>query len=145
MTQLATIDQMRDIYAEARTIAVVGASPNPTKPANAVPVYLGEQGYEIIPVNPTHDTVFGVRSYPTLLDVDRPVDVVDVFRPSPEAPAIARNAVDIGAKVLWLQLGVVSDEAAEVAWEAGLLVVMDRCMGFMHGKLGLGPGPPHVG
>ena len=134
---------MRRIYAETETIAVVGASPDPSKMGHAIPAYLQEQGYRIIPVNPRHTEIFDETSYPTLLDIPEPVDVVDVFRPAEEAPQIARDAVAIGAKVLWLQLGIVSEEAGRIADEAGLLVVMDRCMGQMHAALGLGPGPVH--
>ncbi len=137
----ATLDDIRRIYAEAKTIAVVGASTNPTKPAHFVPRYLKEQGYTIIPVSPAHEEVLGERAYPTLQDVPGPIDVVEVFRPGAEAPDLARAAATVGAKVFWMQIGVISDEAADVASEAGMQVVMDRCMGQMHAKLGLGPGP----
>lgn len=139
----ATLDEIRRIYAEAKTIAVVGASDDPTRAAHNVPAYLQEQGYRIIPVNPFHARLFGEKSYAGLLDIDEPVDVVDVFRPPESAPDIARNAIAIGAHVLWLQLGIVSEEAAALATGAGLMVIMDRCMGQMHAKLGLGPGPVH--
>jgi len=135
------LDDIRRIYADTKTIAVVGASPDPGKYANAVPAYLQGQGYRIIPVNPRYPEVLGETSYPTLLDIPEPVDVVDVFRPAAEAPEIAENAVAIGANVLWLQLGIVSEEAAQLAADAGLEVVMVNCMGAMHAKLGLGPGP----
>jgi uncharacterized protein len=134
---------VRRIYAEAKTIAVVGASPDPSKRANVVPAYLQEQGYRIIPVNPNHDEVLGEKAYATLADIPEPVDVVEVFRPHREAPGIARDAVAIGAKVLWLQLGIVSEEAGRIATEGGLDFVMDTCMGAMHAKLGLGAGPDH--
>jgi predicted CoA-binding protein len=137
------LDEVRRIYADAKTIAVVGASPDPEKRAHVVPAYLQEQGYRIIPVNPHRDEVFGETAYPTLQDIPEPVDVVDVFRPADEAPGIAEAAVEIGAKVLWLQLGIVSEEAGRIATEAGLDFVMDNCMGVMHAKLGLGPGPGH--
>lgn len=137
------LDEIRRIYADSKTIAVVGASPDPTKRANIVPAYLQEQGYRIIPVNPSHDEVLGEKAYPTLLDIPEPVDVVEVFRPADEAPDIAVNAVAIGANVLWLQLGIVSEEAGQIAIDGGLDFVMDNCMGVMHAKLGLGPGPDH--
>jgi hypothetical protein len=137
------LEDLRRIYADSKTIAVVGASPDPAKRAHVVPAYLQEQGYRIIPVNPNHEEVLGETAYPTLLDIPEPVDVVDVFRPADEAPGIAENAVSIGASVLWLQLGIVSEKAGEVATEAGLDFVMDHCMGEMHAKLGLGPGPDH--
>ena len=137
------LSEMRRIYAETETIAVVGASPDPTKMGHVIPAYLQEQGYRIIPVNPGREEILGERSYATLLDIPDPVDVVDVFRPAEEAPQIARDAIAIGAKVLWLQLGILSEEAGLIAHEAGLVVVMDRCMGQMHAALGLGPGPVH--
>ena len=143
MGTLASIDEIRRIYDETRNIAVVGASGSPARAAHNVPVYLQSQGYRIIPVNPTRDQLYGEKCHQNLADVTEPVDVVDVFRPASEAPEIARTAIAIGAKVLWLQLGIVSEEAAEIAHEGGLLVVMDRCMGAMHAKLGLGPGPVH--
>lgn len=139
----ATLEDIRRIYAEATTIAVVGASTDPAKPAHFVPRYLQEQGYTVIPVTPAHDEVLGERTYPTLQDVPGPIDVVEVFRPGAEAPGLARAAVAAGAKAFWMQIGVISEEAADIASEAGLLVVMDRCMGQMHAKLGLGPGPHH--
>jgi predicted CoA-binding protein len=137
------LDDIRRIYADTKTIAVVGASPDPGKYANAVPAYLQGQGYRIIPVNPRYSEVLGETSYPTLLDIPEPVDVVDVFRPAAETPEIAENAVAIGASVLWLQLGIVSEKAGRVALDGGLEFVMDNCMGAMHAKLGLGPGPNH--
>ena len=139
------IAEVRRIYEESKTIAVVGASPDPGKRAYVVPEYLQEQGYRIIPVNPNHDEIFGEKAYPTLLDIPEPVDVVDVFRPAEEAPGIAEQAVEIGAKVLWLQLGIISDTAGQIAQEGGLAFVEDHCMGMMHAMLELGPGPAHPG
>lgn len=130
---------LRDIYASAATIAVVGATPNPEKAGNSIPRYLQSQGYRIVPVTPAHDEVFGERAYATLADVDVPVDVVDVFRPAAEAPGIVREAITVGAKVVWLQLGIESDEAAAIGRQAGLTVIMDLCMGATHRKLGVGP------
>lgn len=134
-------DELREIYAETKTIAVVGASNDESKAANSIPRYLQRQGYRIVPVNPRGGEILGERAYPSLKEVDVPVDVVDVFRPSEETPAIARDAVAIGAKVLWLQLGIESDEAATIAREGGLRVVMNLCMGATHKRLRLGPGP----
>lgn len=135
--------ELRRIYAETETIAVVGASPDETKPAYRIPQYMRSQGYRIIPVNPEHDEVFGERSYASLADIEEPIDLVNVFRPAREAPAITQAAIATGAKVLWLQEGIASDEADHIATEAGMTVVMDRCIGVMHGALGLGPGPSH--
>jgi predicted CoA-binding protein len=92
-------------------------------------------------VNPTRDTVLGERAYASLADIGEPVDVVDVFRPAPEGPAIARAAADIGAKVIWFQPGTQSGEASRIAHDAGVTVVSRICMGATHGTLGLGPGP----
>ena len=137
-------DDLRRIYEETSTIAVVGCSDDRMKPGNFVPSYLQEQGYRIVPVNPRHSELLGERCYPSLAVVDVPVDCVEVFRPPEEAPGFAHEAVAIGARFFWLQVGLVSDEAARIAEEGGLAVVMDRCMGVVHGELGLGPGvkPP---
>jgi uncharacterized protein len=136
-----SVGELIQIYEQTHTIAVVGASENESKPGHIIPTYLKSQGFRIVPINPRGGEIFGERSYPSLRDVDTQVDVVEVFRPSEEAPAIAGDAVAIGAKVLWLQSGIVSEEAAKIAEEGGLSVVMDRCMGVTHGQLGLGPGP----
>jgi uncharacterized protein len=134
-------EQLLRIYAETRTIAVVGASGDPSKPAHRIPRYLQSQGYRILPVNPRGGQLLGEPVARSLAEVDGPVDVVDVFRPAEEAPRIAREAIEAGAKVLWLQVGIVSEEARQEAEAAGLTVVMDRCMGQTHAELGLGPGP----
>jgi uncharacterized protein len=134
-------ERLLRIYAETRTIAVVGASRDPAKPAHRIPRYLQSQGYRILPVNPRGGQLLGEPVARALAEVDGPVDVVDVFRPAEEAPRIAREAIEAGAKVLWLQVGIVSEEARQEAEAAGLTVVMDRCMGQTHAELGLGPGP----
>ncbi|TMD62890.1 MAG: CoA-binding protein [Chloroflexi bacterium] len=134
-------EKLLRIYAETKTIAVVGASADETKAAHQIPRYLQSQGYRIIPVNPRGGEVLGEPVFRSLTDIDVPVDVVDVFRPAQEAPAIARQAIAIGAKVLWLQIGIESEEARQLAEAAGLTVIMNRCMGETHGELGLGPGP----
>ena len=136
-----THDELLSIYAKPKTIAVVGASNTPGKPAHDIPAYLQSQGYRIVPVNPRAGEIFGARTFASLRDVDIPVDVVDVFRPPSEALAVARDAVAIGAKAVWFQNGTDTDEAAAVAAEGGLTVVRGRCMGVTHGLLGLGPGP----
>jgi predicted CoA-binding protein len=134
-------EQLARIFANTTTIAVVGASGDPAKPAHQIPRYLQRQGYRIIPVNPRGGELFGEPVARSLAEVDGPVDVVDVFRPSEETPEIAREAAEIGAKVLWLQLGIESEETRKLADSAGLTVVMNRCMGEAHRQLGLGPGP----
>jgi uncharacterized protein len=134
-------EQLLRIYAETRTIAVVGASGDPSKPAHRIPRYLQSQGYRILPVNPRGGELLGEPVARSLAEVEGPVDVVDVFRPAEEAPGIAREAIEAGVKVLWLQVGIASEEARQEAEAAGLTVVMDRCMGETHAELGLGPGP----
>ena len=134
-------EQLAHIYAETRTIAVVGASGDPSKPAHSIPRYLQRQGYRIRPVNPRGGEILGEPVARSLAEVDGPLDVVEVFRPAAEAPQVAREAVEVSAKVLWLQLGIESQEAKQVAEAAGLTVVMNRCMGTTHAELGLGPGP----
>jgi uncharacterized protein len=128
-------ERLLRIYAETKTIAVVGASADPSKPAHEIPRYLQRQGYRILPVNPRGGELLGEAVARSLAEVDGPVDVVDVFRPAAAAPEIAREAIAIGAKVLWLQLGIESQEAKRLAEAAGLTVVMNRCMGATHGEL----------
>ena len=141
MTTQPSPDEMRRIYAETEVIAVVGASPDATKTAHSVPSYLQEVGYRIVPVNPNYESVFGEQCYATLADIPDSVDVVDVFRPQEEAPEIAHQAAAIGAEVLWLQVGIVSDEAGRVAQDAGLTFVSDLCLGAMHAVLEIEPRP----
>jgi predicted CoA-binding protein len=135
------MNELLEIYRRARTIAVVGASASRGKAAHAIPAYLQSQGYRIVPVNPRGGEILGERAYPSLREVDLPVDVVDVFRPPEEAVAVARDAIAVGADVLWFQPGTHTEEAVRLARDAGLTVVAERCMGEMHGELGLGPGP----
>jgi uncharacterized protein len=137
-------ERLLEVYARAKTIAVVGASADESKPAHEIPRYLQRQGYRIVPVNPRGGEILGEPVVSSLDDVEGPVDLVEVFRPADEAPAIAEQAIEIGARVLWLQLGIASAEAKRLAEAAGLTVVMNRCMGATHGQLGLGPGPHHV-
>jgi len=136
-----SMDELKKIYEEAGTIAVVGASADESKAAHTIPRYLKRQGFRIVPVNPRGGEILEERVYPSLKEIPDKIDVVDVFRPSEETPDIARQAVDIGAKVLWLQQGIYSDEAERIARDGGLQVVMNRCMGETHYQLGLGPGP----
>ena len=138
---MPTDTELRAIYEATKTIAVVGASSDPSKPGHSIPAYLQSQGFRIVPVSPRGGELFGEKVATSLSETEEPVDVVDVFRPAEEAPGIARDAVAIGAKALWLQTGVLSEEAAEIARKGGLQVVMDMCMGMTHERLGLGPGP----
>lgn len=141
MMDAALRERLLRIYGETRTVAMVGVSADPSKAAHQIPRYLQRQGYRIVPVNLRGGELFGERVFRSLAEIDLPVDAVDVFRPAEEAPEIARHAVAIGAKALWLQLGIESDEARRVAEAAGMTVIMNRCMGATHGELGLGPGP----
>ena len=125
---------IRKVLGYARTIAMVGLSPNRLRPSFFVGQYLQYRGYRVIPVNPTATEILGETSYPTLSAIPFPVDVVDVFRAPAAAPGIAQEAAAIGAKALWLQFGVISPEAAEIAQAASLDVVMDRCMKIEHGR-----------
>lgn len=127
--------QLVDIYRTTRSIAVVGASTNPDKPAHSIPAYLQSQGYRIIPVNPSGGEILGEPTASSLQGIDEAVDVVNVFRPSEEAPDIARTAVEIGARTLWLQVGIEHEEAARIARDGGLAVVMDTCMGATHKRM----------
>jgi predicted CoA-binding protein len=125
------------ILREARTIAVVGLSSKPNRPSNEVASYLQRHGYRILPVNPNEAEVLGEKAYPSLDEVPDPIDVVDVFRRAEHTPEIARHAVRAGAKVLWLQMGIVNDVARRIAEESGLQVVMDTCMMTAHRRLGV--------
>ncbi|MEX2547552.1 MAG: CoA-binding protein [Chloroflexota bacterium] len=118
---------------------MVGASPNPARPSHGVMAYLLDHGYEVVPINPNVDEIFGERAYATLEEAvaaSGPVDIVDVFRRPEHTPDIARSAVATGAGALWLQLGVVNWEAAQIASEGGLAVVMDRCTAIEHRRIG---------
>jgi uncharacterized protein len=123
------MDNTERILREFRSIAVVGLSRDPSKAAHAIPARMQRAGFRVIPVNPFVDSVLGEKSYPTLNDVPFSVEVVLVFRPSAEAAGVAKAAVAIGAKALWLQQGIVSAEARRIAEAAGMLYVEDRCIG----------------
>ena len=122
--------ELRALLDDARTIAVVGLSSNPDRPSNGVAAFLQGHGYRIVPVNPKETEVLGERAYPSLRDLpqDIHVDVVDVFRRAEDTPDVARDAVAIGARVLWLQAGIVNDDAYRIATEAGLEVIMGVCI-----------------
>ena len=124
------------IVKEAETIAVVGASNDPEKYSNEVASYLKEQGYRVIPVNPTEEEVLGEHAYDTVDEIPEEVDMVDVFLPPEKTPEIAEDAVRAGAKVLWLQEGIENAEARRIAEEGGLAYVEDRCMRKTHESQG---------
>ncbi|MFC0507859.1 CoA-binding protein [Micromonospora costi] len=118
----------QQILADSAVIAVVGASRDPLKAAHSVPLQIKRYGWRIIPVNPTADELFGERVYRSLADIPHPVDLVNVFRPARDAVEVVRQAVAIGAPAVWLQLGIVSAEARQIAEEAGIDYVEDRCL-----------------
>lgn len=122
-----------EILRDARTIALVGASPNPQRPSHGVMRYLLAQGYRVIPVRPADcDEVLGVPCVRTLAEIDEPIDLVDVFRRAEQTPPHAREAVEVGAGALWLQLGIVSEESRRIAEEAGLDYVENACTAVVH-------------
>ena len=134
--------EITSVLTAATTIAMVGASSNPERESHGIMRKLQSVGYRVIPVNPRETEVLGERSYPSLLDIPERVDIVDVFRRPEDTPAIADEAVTIGAKALWLQTGIVSEEAAARATAGGLMVVMDACIGATHALLRVPKGRP---
>ena len=122
-------DYLKDILSSVKTIAMVGASPDKTKFSYGVLRVLSETGYDIIPINPRPglEDIRGLKVYPSLAEVDRQIDMVDVFRKPEDLPDVARQAIEVGAKVLWGQIGVINHEAARLAEDAGMKVVMNRC------------------
>ncbi len=123
------------ILNSSRTLAVVGLSSKPDRPSYRAASYLKEQGYKIIPVNPTEKEILGELCYPDLASIPESVDVVEVFRRSEEVPSIVEEAIRIGVKAVWMQEGVINEEAAARAREAGLMVVMDKCMRKEHRRM----------
>jgi predicted CoA-binding protein len=134
------ISTLRRILRNTRTLAVVGLSANWYRPSYFAAKYMQEHGYRVIPVNPAYDSVLGEKCYKSLREIPEPVDMVDCFRKSAEIPALAADAIAIGAKVLWMQLGVENEEARRRAETAGLEVVENRCVKIEHARLfgGLG-------
>jgi predicted CoA-binding protein len=136
--EILDLDGSLEVLRRARRIAIVGASPDPGRPSHGVMRYLQHHGYECVPINPNTREVLGIRAYRTLEEAVRdggPFDIVDVFRRPEHAADVARSAVATGASTLWMQLGVVNWEAAQIASEAGLAVVMDRCTAMDHRHL----------
>jgi uncharacterized protein len=131
-------EMMKEILLSARTVASVGLSGNEEKVSNGVGAYLLEHGYKVIPVNPTTDEILGKKSYPDLSSVPEKIDVVQVFRRPEDVPPVVDEAIKVGAKVVWMQEGIVNEEAAQKAREAGIQVVMDACMRATHKRL-IGP------
>ncbi|MBF9127792.1 CoA-binding protein [Plantactinospora sp. S1510] len=131
----------QQILAEAGVIAVVGASRDPRKPAHSVPLQMQRYGWRIIPVNPEADELFGEPVYRSLAEIPHPVDLVNVFRPAGDAARVVREAVEIGAPAVWLQLGIVSAQARQIAQEAGIDYVEDRCLAVERAVAGLSRRP----
>jgi predicted CoA-binding protein len=129
------IPGLRRILAQTRTIAVVGLSAHWYRPSNFAAKYMQDKGYRVIPVNPSYTEVLGQRCYPNLTAIGEPVDLVDCFRKPQDIVPIAREAVAVGAHVLWMQLGIRNQEAADIALAAGLDVVMDRCVKIEHARI----------
>ncbi|MHB8859855.1 MAG: CoA-binding protein [Thermoleophilia bacterium] len=129
---METAETPESIMAKARVIAIVGASPNPDRPSHKVAAYLIEQGFEVIPVRPKVKEILGRRCYGSLEEIPGKIDIVDVFRRPEACPDVARAAVAAGAGALWLQEGIVSQEAARIAREGGLAIVMDLCTQKVH-------------
>lgn len=134
LTQYQDTSAIQRVLHTARTIAVVGLSSNQLRASYFVGYYLKRHGYRVIPVNPRESEILGEKSYPSLLDITVPVDVVNVFRAPSALPGIARDAVTIKAGTLWCQFGVINDEGARIAAEAGLTVVVDRCLKIEHAR-----------
>ncbi len=126
-------DRLR-ILRTYRTIAIVGLSANPFRPSHFAAIYMLAEGYNIIPVNPREREILGRRCYPTLRDIPEPVEIVDIFRDPAAVPPIVEDAIAIGAKVVWMQLGVINEAAAQRARAAGLEVVMDACVKIEHAR-----------
>ncbi len=136
---MKTDENLISILKKTRVIAVVGVSTNPDKASHRVPASLILAGYTVIPVHPKAQEILGERAYPTLADIPVPVDVVNVFRPSDEVADITRQAVAIGAPVVWVQEGIESQEAAQIAEDAGIVYLEDICIGKTVKRLGVGP------
>jgi len=128
-------DGLRRLLQETKTIAVVGLSPRPDRPSHEVAAYLQRAGYRIVPVNPACEEVLGEKCYPSLREIPVPIDLVDVFRRPEDVMSVVEDAIAVGARALWLQLGVIAPQAAARAEDAGLKLVMDRCTKIDHRAL----------
>ena len=133
---LSNFTEIKEILRTSKTIAVVGLSPKANRPSNEVARYLKDAGFTIIPVNPGQDEILGEKCYASLNEIPQQVDIVDIFRRPEEVGPVVEQAVNIGAKVVWMQEGIVNKEAAAFAREAGLTVIMDRCLKVDHAELG---------
>jgi predicted CoA-binding protein len=134
ISQYQDVTDIQRVLHNAKTIAIVGLSNNPLRASYFVGYYMRRHGYRVIPVNPRESEILGETSYPSLRDVPSPVDVVNVFRAPSALPAIAEEAVAIKASTLWCQFGVINEEGARIAADAGLTVIMDRCLKVEHAR-----------
>ncbi|MCP4391171.1 MAG: CoA-binding protein [Gammaproteobacteria bacterium] len=132
---MTDIKDLRRILTDYRRIAIVGLSADWSRPSNFAAKYLIDHGFEVIPVNPKYDEILGQKCYADLEDIPSPVDVVDLFQRVERIPPFVDQAIKIGAKVVWMQLGIIHEEAAQKARDAGLEVVMDRCMKIEYARL----------
>jgi uncharacterized protein len=135
MQNMVDLKQIQRILKESDSIALVGLSPKENRPSNIVGRYLIEAGFDVIPINPGHSEILGRRCYPSLSALTGHVDIVDIFRKSEDVLPIVEDAIAIGAKVIWMQLGIVNYQAAARAREAGMAVIMDRCIKIDHSNL----------
>ena len=135
MSDNTDINTLRRILRQVKTIAMVGLSANWYRPSYFAAKYLQEHGYRVIPVNPVYEEVLGEKCYPSLKDIPEKIDMVDCFRKSEDIEPIAKEAIEIGAPILWMQLGVTNEKVAAMARAAGLEVVQDRCVKIEHGRL----------
>lgn len=129
------VDTLRRILTNYKRVAIVGLTTDPSRASNRVARYLLDKGFEVIPVNPKYDEILGRRCYPDLDTIPTPVDIVNLFQRSERVPPFIDDAIDIGARVVWMQLDIAHDEAAEKARAAGLEVVMDRCIKIEYARL----------
>lgn len=136
MLNLPVLALVKEVLRTAKTIAVVGFSPKENRPSNLVGCYLIRSGFRVIPVNPGHSEICGLKCYPDLASIPEPVDVVDIFRRSEEVLPVVAEAIAIRAKVIWMQQGIINHEAATLAEKAGLIVIMDRCIKVDHMQFG---------
>ena len=140
MQTLNSLQELSDIgklLKQITSVAVVGLSPKESRPSNMVARYLMETGYKVIPVNPGQSEILGEVCYPDLFSVPEQIEIVNIFRRSEDVLPIVEQAVDIGARAVWMQQGIINSEAAELARQKGLFVVMDRCIKVDHNSLGL--------
>lgn len=135
MIPLQPVEKLQAIFSTTRTIAVVGLSPKKSRPSYQVADYMIQAGYNVIPVNPGQNEILGRVCYPDLQSIPEPVDVVDIFRRADQVVPVIQEAIAIGARVVWMQQGIINDQAAVLAENAGLLVIMDRCLKVEHMQL----------